>query len=356
MIRENKLKYLISSILIILPALVGAAVTKSSGINAVKGGAYFTWLMPIVLFAVHTFLLWLTRYIDPVKQSKKIENIIFFIIPTISLSVSSIFIALMLGLDLNISMICSVIMGITFIVIGNYMPKAKRNRTFGIKLKWTMANDDNWVATHRLAGKLFVIAGILSFATALLPVNAMFISLVVILAIIVILPTVYSYRFYKKQIASGEATEEDYSYSNQKWQKNTTMVASIIAVLAVVLVVVMLVSGKLKFEFGEDAIKIQPSFGGGVELEYLDLVDATIEYRDEKVPGTRVMGYGSMKLLYGTFHNDEFGNYTRYTYTDSEASIVIYIGDDVIVLADETAELTRALYDELRLKIEAAKN
>lgn len=355
MIRENKLKYLISSILIILPALVGAAVTKSSGINAVKGGAYFTWLMPIVLFAVHTFLLWLTRYIDPVKQTKKIENIIFFIIPTISLSVSSIFIALMLGLDLNISMLCSVIMGIAFIVIGNYMPKAKRNRTFGIKLRWTVTNDDNWVATHRLAGKLFVIAGILSFVTALLPVNAMFISLVVILAITVIVPTVYSYRFYKKQIASGEATKEDYEYDTKKWQKNAAIV-TVISVAAVIIVCIMLTSGGLKFTFGDNALTVKPSFGGGVELEYSELADATVEYREERVPGTRVMGYGSMKLLYGTFRNDEFGNYTRYTYTDSEASIVIYIGDDVIVLADETAELTRALYDELRLKIEAAKN
>lgn len=355
MIRENKLKYLISSILIILPALVGAAVTKSSGINAVKGGAYFTWLMPIVLFAVHTFLLWLTRYIDPVKQTKKIENIIFFIIPTISLSVSSIFIALMLGLDLNISMLCSVTMGIAFIVIGNYMPKAKRNRTFGIKLRWTVTNDDNWVATHRLAGKLFVIAGILSFVTALLPVNAMFISLVVILAITVILPTVYSYRFYKKQIASGEATEEDYSYSNQKSQKNAAIV-TVISVAAVIIVCIMLTSGGLKFTFGDNALTVKPSFGAGVELEYSELADATVEYREERVPGTRVMGYGSMKLLYGTFRNDEFGNYTRYTYTDSEAAVIIYIDDDVIVLADETAELTRALYDELIVKIEAAKN
>ena len=355
MIRENKLKYLISSILIILPALVGAAVTKSSGINAVKGGAYFTWLMPIVLFAVHTFLLWLTRYIDPVKQTKKIENIIFFIIPTISLSVSSIFISLMLGLDLNISMICSVIMGIAFIVIGNYLPKAKRNRTFGIKLRWTMANDDNWVATHRLAGKLFVIAGIVSFATAFFPVSVTLTALIIMLTVIVIVPAVYSYKFYKRQIESGEATKEDYEYDTKKWQKNTAIV-TVISVVAVIIVCIMLTSGGLKFTFGDNALTVKPSFGAGVELEYSELADATVEYREERVPGTRVMGYGSMKLLYGTFNNKEFGNYARYTYTDGEASIVIYIGDDVIVLADKNAGLTKALYDELIVKIEAAKN
>ena len=355
MIRENKLKYLISSILIILPSLVGIMVSKTSGISAVRSGVHFTWIMPIILFAFHTFLLWLTRYVDPVKQSKKIENIIFFTIPAISFYVNAVFIALMLGYDFNVSMIVAILMGTMFILMGNYMPKAKRNRTFGIKLKWTMANDDNWVATHRLAGKLFVIAGIVSFATAFFPVSVTLTALIIMLAVIAIVPAVYSYKFYKRQIESGEATKEDYEYDTKKWQKNTAIV-TVISVVAVIIVCIMLTSGGLKFTFDDNALTVKPSFGAGVELEYSELADATVEYREERVPGTRVMGYGSMKLLYGTFNNKEFGNYTRYTYTDGEASIVIYIGDDVIVLADKTAELTRALYDELCLKIEAAKN
>ena len=89
------------------------------------------------------------------------------------------------------------------------------------------------------------------------------------------------------------------------------------------------------------------------ELNYSDLADATIEYRDAKVPGTRVMGYGSAKLLYGQFRNDEFGDYTRYTYTTSESSIIIHTSEGVIVIADETAEATLALYNELVARIAA---
>ena len=355
MIRENKLKYLISCILIVLPSLIGITVAKTSGTGAIKGVAYFTWIMPIVLLALHTFLLWFTRRVDSVKQSKKIENIIFFTIPALSVYVSAISIALMLGSDINVSMIVAILMGAMFIIMGNYMPKAKRNRTFGIKLRWTMANDDNWVATHRLAGKMFVIAGIVSFALAFLPATAMIISLVVILALVVIVPIVYSYRFYKRQLERGEATKEDYSYKDEKWQKKSA-IAVISIVVCVIIVCIMLTSGGIKFEMGEDALSVKPSFGAGIELDYSELIDATVEYREERVPGTRVMGYGSMKLLYGTFRNDEFGNYTRYTYTDSEAAVIIYIDDDVIVLADKNAGLTKALYDELIVKIEAAKN
>ena len=79
MIRENKIKYLISSIIIVLPFLVSILIKDNIG-NMMKGAWYFSWIMPLVLLALHTGLLILTRYIDPVKQDKKIENIIFFII------------------------------------------------------------------------------------------------------------------------------------------------------------------------------------------------------------------------------------------------------------------------------------
>ena len=83
--------------------------------------------------------------------------------------------------------------------------------------------------------------------------------------------------------------------------------------------------------------------------------EAEIEYRDEAVPGSRVMGYGSPKLLYGQFRNDELGNYTRYTYTNSTSAIIIRLDGEVLVLADESPELTEALYEGLVAKVGEAK-
>ena len=353
MIKENKLKYIISSIIIILPFIVSMFIEDS--IDAVMRGAwYFSWIMPIFLFALHTALLIITRRIDQVKQNAKIESLIFFMVPAISLYIGAIFIAIMLGLEFNISMVVGIVMGIFFIVMGNYMPKAKRNATFGMKIKWTLANDDNWAATHRLSGKVMVIAGIVSFAISFLPMIAFFIAFTVVLVAMVTIPIVYSYCFYKNQIKTGAATEEDYQ-NGIKLSKKAG--ASIIAIVAVSLVIVILMTftGGLEFKFGDTALTIKPSMGKAVELSYSELVDAKIEYRDAKVPGTRVMGYGSAKLLYGQFRNDEFGNYTRYTYTDSEASIIIRTESGILVLADETTEKTQAIYTELLAKIAACK-
>ena len=350
MIKENKLKYLISSILIILPALA-AIILKESVDKLMWGAWYFTWIMPLVLLVIHTVLLVLTRYIDPVKQNKKVESIIFFLIPAVSIYVGSIFIAIMLGADIGVGFVSSLLLGVMMIVLGNYLPKAKRNRTFGLKIRWTLISDDNWMATHRLSGKIFVIAGILTFLLGLLPTEAMFISFMVVLAAVVIIPVVYSYVFYRRQVAEGVTFDTElYSGDNKKAGIAVTVV---ICSLLVILLPLMF-TGKLTFTLGEDSLEVKPSFGGGMEIAYRDLADAEIEYRDESVPGTRVMGYGSPKLLYGQFRNDEFGNYTRYTYTGSKSAIIIHLDGEVLVIADETPELTKALYDALVAKVNSA--
>ena len=351
MIKENKLKYLISSIIIMLPTIV-ALIIKESVDRLMWGAWYFTWIMPLVLLAVHTVLLVLTRYIDPVKQSKKIENIIFFIIPALSLYVGSVFIAIMLGADIGVGFISSVLLGVMMIVLGNYMPKAKRNRTFGLKIRWTLISDDNWIATHRLSGRIFVISGILTLLLGLFPTEAMFIGFLIVLAAAVIIPIVYSYSFYRRQVAEGATFDTELYSDNNK--KAGIAVTVVISSLLVILLPLMFM-GKIDFTLGEDTLVVKPSFGGSMEIAYSELLEAEIEYRDEAVSGSRVMGYGSPKLLYGQFRNDEFGNYTRYTYTNSTSAIIIRLDGEVLVLADESPELTEALYEGLVAKVGEAK-
>ena len=57
-----------------------------------------------------------------------------------------------MGKDIPISTVVTMIVGIVFVVSGNYLPKSRQNYTIGIKLPWTLADVDNWNKTHRLAG------------------------------------------------------------------------------------------------------------------------------------------------------------------------------------------------------------
>lgn len=53
-----------------------------------------------------------------------------------------------------------------FVVIGNYLPKTRSSFIFGVRTPWTLSSDIAWEKTHRLAGRLFIAAGVFGFIGA----------------------------------------------------------------------------------------------------------------------------------------------------------------------------------------------
>ena len=49
----------------------------------------------------------------------------------------------------------------------------------------------------------------------------------------------------------------------------------------------------------------------------------------------------------GTFENEEFGTYTRYTYYRPEACVILSVSGKTLVLSGSSTESTRSLYDTL---------
>jgi uncharacterized membrane protein len=66
-----------------------------------------------------------------------------------------------LGYNYPVGTLIPVMIGILFIVLGNYMSKIKPNWFMGIRTPWTLSSEENWNKTHRLGAKIFVIGGIL---------------------------------------------------------------------------------------------------------------------------------------------------------------------------------------------------
>ena len=75
-----------------------------------------------------------------------------------------------------------------------------------------------------------------------------------------------------------------------------------------------------------------------------------IGYREGSVSGARVFGFGSFRLLMGTFENEEFGSYTRYTCYRPPACVVLTVNEKTLVLSGNSPESTRNLYDILLTK------
>jgi uncharacterized membrane protein len=76
-----------------------------------------------------------------------------------------------LGYNLPIEKIVPLGVGLLFIILGNYMPKVKKNWFVGIRTPWTLASEEVWNKTHRLGGKIFILAGLLMILGIWLPNN-----------------------------------------------------------------------------------------------------------------------------------------------------------------------------------------
>ena len=161
--------------------------------------------MPLILTAIHVLCLFVTLN-DPKKKNihKKPMALIFWLVPVISLLANCSTYLIALGVDFSIEIFISALIGVFFIVLGNYMPKLQQNYTIGIKLPWTLNSEENWNRTHRLGGKLYIVMGIamilMSFIDSLLGSEAAAWIILSVITIGAIIPAAYSFFLYKKGI------------------------------------------------------------------------------------------------------------------------------------------------------------
>lgn len=102
--------------------------------------------------------------------------------------------------EFNSIRIVTLFMGITFIIMGNYMPKFKRNGIIGIRTPWTMGSDEVWYETHRIGGKLTVVCGLLMIIISLIFKSLTFVPMLVIVMLEFFILTIYSYIMSGKQM------------------------------------------------------------------------------------------------------------------------------------------------------------
>ena len=86
-----------------------------------------------------------------------------------------------------------------FIALGRVLPDAKPNFWFGIRTPWTLTNPRVWERTHRVAGYLMVVAGVLGIGAAFLRFEFAVLALAVLGITASVIPLVYSYFAWKQE-------------------------------------------------------------------------------------------------------------------------------------------------------------
>lgn len=358
MLKNNKGKAIISSIIILLPILAGLilwgrlpdTMAVHWGVGGAADGigskAFTVFGLPAILLVLHLICL-LIAFSDKRQneQNKKAVDIIFAVFPFISLLSNGIIYSAALGKEFNLFVLVPVVLGAMFIFIGNYLPKVKQNQTLGIKLPWTLADEENWNKTHRFGGKIWVIGGLILLLSVVLP-NSVIISVTVAVSVCSVAATaIYSYCLYRKKLKEGAVTK---SGTDSKTNSAVTITA-VILTLILCLALIPGFTGDINIRCGESAFTVEASYYSDLEIQYSEI--DSIEYRDSVETGARTNGFGSSRLLMGSFSNDEFGAYTRYTYNENNGYIVMSIGGKILVIGGKDIANTKEIYETISAEV-----
>lgn len=168
-----------------------------------KNTLWFITLLLSVISAGMYLLIKNLPKIDPKKtagQTPELYHKIAVILVIFLCAINIIVVYASVNGSININNLLLPLLGLMFLVLGNYMHSIKPNYFVGFRLPWTLENEDNWRKTHQLVGKLWVPGGlVITISTLLLPARIGFIIFLGITMMITIIPAVFSYRYFKKQ-------------------------------------------------------------------------------------------------------------------------------------------------------------
>lgn len=165
-------------------------------------GAYMMPLFGILLYGIFHLL----PRISPRRTNIDRFEDTYWLIANTTLGFLSALHVLMLGralgwpVDITSAMLLGI--GLLFMVIGNVLPRTRSNWWMGIRTPWTMESETVWRATHRLAGKTFMIGGAVTVVGALLPEAYRPWIAMGGLGVAGFIPVIYSYLYWRRERAA----------------------------------------------------------------------------------------------------------------------------------------------------------
>lgn len=210
MMKKYKWSLLLGSLLSLSPILIGLLLwnqlptklpTHFSTGNTPDGWsskAITVFGLPLFMFAMMWFCFLFT-HVDPKRQNispKLIRALVWFMAALSPIVVCSSY-AIALGINVNITLLTYLIIGLMLLVIGNYLAKTKQNYSAGIRIPWTLSSEENWNRTHRFSSRLFIFCGLAMIANGFLDSK---ILLFFIMAVLIVIPYAYSFFLFKHKI------------------------------------------------------------------------------------------------------------------------------------------------------------
>ncbi len=159
------------------------------------------FLMPLVSLVIFGLFVLIPK-IDPLKENivkfRKYFDWFIVLLEIFLLYVYILTLVWNVGIRFNFSLAIIPAMALFFYYIGILVEKSERNWFVGIRNPWTLSNEIVWKKTHKLGGRLFKVAGLVTFSGILFPEYA-FLLFVLPAIVFAIFINFYSYFIFKKQ-------------------------------------------------------------------------------------------------------------------------------------------------------------
>ncbi len=196
-----------------LPDTVGVHFSISGEADR-YGSKYEAFIFPVIILAVGLIYLLIRRIIGrsssqenarvnanlDVLDSVNLWMLVLFNILCVFFLYVMKYPDIMAGEQSLLFVILSVAVGLLFVIIGNLMPKTRRNSFIGMRMKFTMDNDEHWYIANRISGIAMVISGIVTVIAGLVLRNFNFLIVMVIsLVLLLTVAILVSYGKIKKR-------------------------------------------------------------------------------------------------------------------------------------------------------------
>lgn len=188
-----------------LPARIPVHWNTAGEVSEWRSRAW-AWLLPGVAAAVR-LLLPLLRRIDPRREQYRwFEGTFWIAVNVVVLLLAAVEVTTLgyaLGWPVDPARVIVGIVGVSLMVLGNYLPRVRSNWWMGVRTPWTLSSERVWRETHRLAGKTFVVGGLIVLAAVALrpPTRVWVVVGGIVLASAV--PAIYSYFSWRRALRAG---------------------------------------------------------------------------------------------------------------------------------------------------------
>ena len=202
-----------------MPDIVPAHYNAAGEVDRL-GSKYESFLFPVASVVMGGFFLLVDKLVPRAKKEteRKTEDVVIYVSGVLTTQYfvgANIFfmgkgiayghsgIASVPGIDIvQTTSVCTILIGAVLIILGNYMPKAWVNALYGLRTKWSMANDRVWQKSQRFGGFSSVICGIVLILLGVFVKNSPILWMLLILLIWSFSCILSSYVYYRKDCIS----------------------------------------------------------------------------------------------------------------------------------------------------------